>query len=89
MNKIGKLISPLFLVGLWMIGSGIYVFTKDPGEEGWGYLAASMVCLFSIPPFLIDFILKKVIKDRRRFFLIQIPIALLTLGLYWKWTLIG
>ncbi|MCB9282647.1 MAG: hypothetical protein H6563_01120 [Lewinellaceae bacterium] len=89
MNKVLGGITPLLLLFLFVFGKGIYVFTKDPGEEGWGYVAAVMICLFSLAPLLLDLALKGGIKDRKKVFLIQLPLAILIVIFYLKWGLIG
>ena len=88
MERLKKIISPLFLTFLYVLGFGLYVFTRDPGEEGWGYLAALMICLFSIIPLVLDLVMKAAIKKRNLCLLMQIPIAVIILVLYWKWELL-
>lgn len=89
MEKIKKIITPLFLLFIWTFTTGMIVLTKDTGEEGWGYIVAIIICLFSIGPLLIDYLMKKVIKDRKKNILMQIPITIIITFLYWKWDLIG
>ena len=89
MRSFFKKITPLLIVGLWTLGTGIYLFTLDSGEEGWGYLIAIMIILFSLIPFGIDFILKKIITDNKKILVIQIILSIIIVILYWKWELIG
>lgn len=88
-KKLLKAISPLLVVGIWTLGTGIFVFTQDPGEEGWGYLAAIIICVFSLIPLALDLILRKTVKTKKWNFVIQLPIAITIAFLYWKWTFIS
>lgn len=88
MKKIIKILSPLSIVGLLTLFTGILIFTRDPGEEGWGYLVAFIVCLFSILTFGIDLILRVIIKNKKKKLAIQILVAVIIMVLYWKWKII-
>lgn len=76
------------MIFVYVLGFGIYVFTRDPGEEGWGYIAAIMICLFSLIPLILDLVMKALIKKRTLNLITQIPIAVIILTLYWKWELL-
>lgn len=88
-GKLKRIISPLFITFLYILGFGLYVFTCDPGEEGWGYIAAIMICLFSLIPLVLDFIVKTYIKRKELYLIIQIVSAIVMLILYFKWGLIS
>lgn len=72
-----------------MLGFGLFVFTKEPGEEGWGYIVAIIICLFSLIPLMLDLITKALIRNNKLCLIVQVPIAVMLLLLYWKWELIG
>ncbi|WP_299259944.1 hypothetical protein [uncultured Aquimarina sp.] len=88
MKEIKNTITPLVITGLFVLFTGVYVFLQDSGEEGWGYLVGIIITLFSIPVFMMNFIMQILIKNRRINLVFQLPIAIVILIIYWKWELI-
>jgi len=88
MDEIKRIITPLVIAGLFVLGTGVYVFFQESGEQGWGYLIGIIIGLFSIPVFMMNMFMGILLKNRIINLIFQVPIAAIILLVYWKWELI-
>jgi energy-coupling factor transporter transmembrane protein EcfT len=78
--KILHKITPFLILRILSIILGIYYFTIETNNEGWGIYVVFVLCLFVTICFIIELLLKLIIKNWKKLILFESGLILLVIG---------
>ncbi|MCC1485643.1 hypothetical protein [Winogradskyella immobilis] len=80
--KILRKITPLLILMIFSIIWAIKIFLSESDGQGWGLLIAFALIGFAIGLLIVDFLLKKFVKNWKKVILIESGIVILFIGWY-------
>ncbi len=80
--KILRKITPLLILMIFSIIWAIKIFLNESDGQGWGLLIAFSLIGFAIGFLIVDFLLKKFVKNWKKVILIESGIVILFIGWY-------
>lgn len=75
----------LKLLAFYVFIFGVVILFRDPGPEGWGYLAGIMTIVFSTFPFISEVLIRTIIKKKNLQIGVRIILSILIGYYYLKW----